>query len=173
MTDDFRRRVQRPQSGLEKLAGIVPGYQGYKERELRREADKLLRTYLADHFDEQRRRLVNVMAQLTNAGRLNEMLPLEKANLRLQLLIDSLRTAAYGYGGLFAAEKIEQAELDALYEYDSALAGGIEHVAGVLGTVEGQVSQGESISAQVNALLNVLQELNMTFGRRSEAFGKA
>jgi len=169
MTADYRGRIESSQSGLEKLIGSIPGYKGYKERELRREADKLLRTHLAGRFDEQRRRLVDVMAQLTSALRLNETVALERANLRLQLLIDRLRTAAYGYAGLFDAVKIEQAQLDALYEFDSALAGGVDRVAALVSSIEGLAGRGENTAAEANALLNVLQELNDTFGRRMEA----
>lgn len=169
MTDDYRRRVEGAQSVFERLVGSIPGYKGYKERELRREADKLLRTHLAGRFDEQRRRLVDVMAQLTNSGRLAETLPLERANLRLQLLIDRLRTAAHGYAGLFDAVKIEQAELDALYEFDSTLAGGVDRLSELIGSIAALAGKGENTSAEANALLHVLQELNDTFGRRMEA----
>ena len=169
MVDDFRRKVEESQSDLEKLLGSIPGYKGYKERELRREADKLLRTHLAGRFDEQRRRLVGVMAQLTDAARLNETVALERANLRLQLLIDRLRTAAYGYAGLFDAVKIEQRELDALYEYDAGLAAGVDRVAALVGSLEGLAGKGENTAAEANALLDALQGLNDALGRRTEA----
>lgn len=168
MPDDFRRKVEESQSGLEKLIGSIPGYKGYKERELRREADKLLRTHLAGRFDEQRRRLVGVMGALTSAGRLTELTSLEQANLRLQLLIDRLRTAAYGYAGLFDAVKVQQTQLDALYEFDANLATGVDRVAQIVSTLEGLASKGENTSAEARALLNVLQELNDTFSRRHE-----
>ncbi len=169
MADDYRRRVQDAQSGFEKVAGSIPGYKGYKERELRREADKLLRTHLARRFDAQRERLVNVMAELTEGGRLDQTLALERANLRLQLLVDRLRTASYGYTGLFDALKVQQAQLDALYDHDRTLVGGVDRVAELVGTIEGQAAAGESPAAEAKALLGVLQELNDTFGRRMEA----
>lgn len=169
MVDDYRGKVEGAQSGLEKLVGSIPGYKGYRERELRREADRLLRTHLARRFDEQRRRLVDVLAGLTDAGKLDQTVALERANLRLHLLIDRLQTGAYGYAGLFDAIKVEQPQLDALYEYDSTLAGGVDRVAELVGKVEAQASQGESTVAEAKALLGVLQELNDTFGRRMEA----
>jgi hypothetical protein len=168
MVSDYRRKVEDSQSGFEKLVGSIPGYKGYKERELRREADKLLRTHLAGRFDEQRRRLVDVMAQLTSAGRLSETVALERASLRLQLLIDRLRTAAYGYSGLFDAVKVEQAQLDALYEYDSTLATGVDRVAELVASLGALAGKGENTAAEASALLNVLQELNDTLSRRTE-----
>ncbi len=169
MVDDYRRRVEESQSGFEKLIGSIPGYSGYKERELRREADKMLRTHLAGRYDEQRRRLAGIMADLTSAGRLSELVALERASQRLQLFIDRLRTASYGYAGLFDAVKIEQAELDALYEFDASLAGGVDQVAGVVSSIADLAAKGEGTGAEARALQDVLQELNDTFGRRADA----
>lgn len=168
MPQDYRKRIEGSQSAFEKALGSIPGYKGYKERELRREADRLLRTHLARRLDEQRRRLLGAMGQLTSAGRLTELMALERANMRLQLLIDRLRTAAYGYAALDAAVKVQQAELDALYEFDGTLAIGVDRVAELVTSVEGLIGKGESSSAEVEALLDVLQELNDTFSRRSE-----
>lgn len=169
MVGDLRDTVQGAQSGFEKLVGSIPGYKGYKERELRREADKILRTHLANRFDEQKRRLQGLMGQITSAGRWGELSPLEQATLRLERLIDRLRTASYGYAGWFDAVKIEQQQLDTLYEFDANLASGVDRVAEVMSALEGLAARGESTTAEVNALLTLLQELNDTFGRRTDA----
>lgn len=168
MSDNIRRKIDESRTGLEKLIGSIPGYKGYKERELRREADHLLRTTLADRLDEQRRRLLGVMGTLTSAVRLGEIMPFERATLRLQQLIDRLRTAAYGASGMFDAVKIKQKELDALYAFDSGLQTGVDRVAQLVGSLEAQANKGENTGPDANALLGVLQELNDTFGRRMD-----
>mgnify|MGYP005864647089 CR=1 FL=1 len=168
MTGDLRRKVEDSQSGFERLVGSIPGYKGYKERELRREADRLLRRHLASRFTRQRRRLTEAMSRLTAAGRLQELPAPERANMKLQLLNDRLNTAAHGYAGLFDALKIEQQELDALYEYDASLAGGVDRVAEVVTAIQSLVERGETTAAEAMALLDVLQEINDTFGRRME-----
>ena len=40
---DLYERVSEDRSWLEKIVGKIPGYKGYKEKEMRRESDKLLR----------------------------------------------------------------------------------------------------------------------------------
>jgi len=169
MDDPIRRQIAGSQSGFERLVAGIPGYRGYKEKELRREADKALRMHLSGRFDEARRRLLGAMDQLTSAGRLGEAAALQKANLRLQLLVDRLRTAPHGYAGWFDAIKVQQAELDRLYAFDSALATGADRVSELVAKVAGQAAAGESTSAEAGALANVIDELNDTFARRSEA----
>jgi len=169
MDDPIRRAIADSQSGFEKLLASIPGYKGYKQKELRREADKRLRMHLAGCFDEARRRLLGAMEQITSSGRLEETAALQKSNMRLQLLIDRLRTATYGYAGWFDAVNIEQEELDRLYAFDSALASGVDRVNEVVAKIVGQAAAGESTAAEARALAAMLEELNDTFSRRSEA----
>jgi hypothetical protein len=109
------------------------------------------------------------MAELTNAVRLGELPALERANQRLQLVIDRLRTASYGYAGLFDAVKIEQQELDQLYAFDSQLEGNVGRVAEVIGSLEQKLANDAGTAPDAKALLAVLQEFNDTLSRRSEA----
>ena len=50
---DYQHTVEDSKGGLESLASKIPGYRGYKEKEDRRAADKLLREHLADQLNEQ------------------------------------------------------------------------------------------------------------------------
>jgi hypothetical protein len=173
VVDDYRRTIEESQSGFERLVGSIPGYKGYKERELRRESDALLRRFLADGLAEQRRRLVALMTRLADSGRIQELTPFERANLKLETLIDRVSTAAHGYAGLFDAIKVRQRELDALYEYDAALAEGIDRVAEAIDAIEARIVGGEQASAEVSALTDLVQEISETFGKRAQVLAGA
>lgn len=165
---DIAAKVRREPTGLEKLAAIIPGYQGYKEKEQRREADKLLRMHLARGFEEQRRRINELQLQLTDKGRLASVVTLERAMLRLQLLIDRLKTASYGYAGWFDAIKVEEAELDALYAFDSAITENLAQVTRIIDLLAEAVAKDENPSSPASDLLTTLEELNTAFGRRQD-----
>ena len=66
---DIRDKVMgnQPQDFLHKIAGIVPGFNGYMDRERRRDADKLLRTYLAHQYGAQRDRLNQQLQQILDS----------------------------------------------------------------------------------------------------------
>jgi len=57
------------QNVLEKLMNAIPGFKGYRDKELRRDADKLLRESLAARLDEGKKSLHDVAAA-ANARRL-------------------------------------------------------------------------------------------------------
>lgn len=168
MKGNLREKMESGRNALEKLVANLPGYQGYKEKELRREADKLLRNQLAAGFDKQRRRLSSIQYTLTTTGRLAAVVTLERAMLKLQLLVDRLKVAAYGYAGFFDAVKVEEAELDALYNFDLSLWDGVKQVEDLINELEEAASKEEDVSQSANALIKLLEELNETFNRRQD-----
>jgi hypothetical protein len=169
--EDLRQRIQKAYNVVEQKMKDVPGYKGYKEKEVRREADKLLRLQVARGFEEQRRRLNRAQVQLTNAGRLGALVLLDRAMMRLQLLIDRLKTASYGYAGLFAAVKVKEAELDALYDYDASLLGSVDKVKGLIDAVAAAATDADVTKAG-NDLLQAVDEANEAFSKRQDVLLK-
>jgi hypothetical protein len=166
--DNLRDSVSGARGALEKLIGQIPGYKGYKEKEMRREADKLLRTHLSKRFQEQRAKLTSVQDHLATEGKLEDLGLLERVMLQLQLLIDRLRVAEYGYSGLFDAVRVKEEELDALYIYDNALTSSVDQLAEKMDALRTAAMAGEDIRLVANDSLLLLQELNTTFDRRKD-----
>ncbi len=166
--DDLRDVVSDARGALEKLVGKIPGYHGYKEKEMRREADKILRLHLADRFQEQRTKLSNVQNHLASEGKIEDLGLLERTMLQLQLLIDRLKVAEYGYAGLFDAVRIKEEQLDALYMYDSALASSVDQLAEKMDKLAIAAMAGEEMRSVANDALLLLQEVNTTLDRRKD-----
>jgi hypothetical protein len=166
--DDLTEKIQSSQSKLESLARFIPGYKGYKQKEQRREADKLLRTLVAERYAEQARRLGDMQLALTTSGKLTAIVPLERAATKLQRLIDRIKTASYGYAGLMDAIKVDEVALDKLYDFDQAMLGGVERLAALLDKLSAAVDAEAPITAESKELSKELDALNNTFGRRHE-----
>ncbi len=167
--EDLRSTVSDARGALEKLVGKIPGYHGYKEKEMRREADRLLRLHLSERFMEQRGKLANVQNHLASEGKLEDLGLLERVMLQLQLLIDRLKVAEYGYTGLFDALRVKEEHLDALYLYDSALTVSVDQLAEKMDKLAIAAMAGEEIRTVANDALLLLQELNTTLDRRKDA----
>jgi methyl-accepting chemotaxis protein len=170
---DYRETVNASQGGFEDLVKKIPGYRGYKEKELRREADKLLRMEVAEKFDDQRKRLSELQTQLIMQAQIEFLDNLEWAVMKLQLLIDRLRTASYGYGGLFDAVKVKEAELDALYEFDNKMLESVNEVASDVDKVASAIAGGEGILEAITDLGRTVDQINQMFGHREEAILQA
>ncbi len=167
MVGDLRKRIEGAYNKLEEMAKDLPGYKGYKDKEVRRQADKLIRMKVARGFEEQRGRLNSIAMQLADAGRLRVLLTVDRSLMRLQFLIDRLKTASYGYAGLFDAIKVKEAELDALYEYDAALLDDVEKVRMLIDAVDA-AEDDDQVTMAGNELLAALEEINETFSKRQD-----
>ena len=166
---DFREVVDGAKGGFEELVGKIPGYKGYKEKELRRQADKLLREKVADELDVQRRRLSEQQMELIQAGLIEYTDDLDRAVVKLQALVDRIRTASYGYRGLFDAVKVKEEQLDALYAFDTDLLASVPELAAGIDTVAGAIESGEGIPAAIKALVKTTAQMNEQFSKREEA----
>ncbi len=166
---DLRETVEAALGGFEKLVKKIPGYKGYKEKEMRREADKLLRMELAARLDDQRARMSELQMDLINQGQIQFLDDLERAVMKLQLLIDRIRTASYGYAGLFDAVKVKEEALDALYEFDNKLFEFVDQVASDVDRVASAITAREGVGEAITELTGTVDQANLTFGHRHEA----
>jgi hypothetical protein len=143
---------------LEHLARLVPGIGSYQDKESRRDADKRLRTTLADRLDSARKALEDVIARLQAGGHFDHLDRLGRLERRLHQAADSIRFASYGYSGIFDAVKIDEAKIDNLYAFDIALA---ELVSAVQEAAEGL--KAASPEAPDSGALDHMEEQIATF----------
>jgi hypothetical protein len=87
--------------------------------------------------------------------------------MKLRALVDRVRHAAYGYSGFFDAVKVNEAELDKLYQYDSTLLDKVAQVSSAVDNVASSIG-GEGLPAAVRNLTALAQECIDLFDRRGE-----
>jgi hypothetical protein len=172
-TGDLRETVQGALGGLESLVHKIPGYKGYKDKEMRREADKLLRTGIAAKLDDQRKRLSELQMQLISQAQIEFVDDLERAGMKLQILIDRIKTASYGYAGLFDAVKVKEEQLDVLYEFDNKMLDSVGEVASDVDRLTSAIAAKEGIGEAIAALVSTADEASLSFSHRQEAILQA
>ena len=163
---DVFEKVQGDRSALEKLLDVIPGWGGYQKRQTRRKADQTMRQLLAEKLTNQRKRLDVAQKDLIGRGRYEFVDDLGSAVTQLQTFTDRVRLASYGYSGLFDAVKINEAELEQMYNFDAAL---FEYV-GRLDTGNDRlrevISSGEGLAETVRIVLDICRDANSTFDQR-------
>lgn len=123
---DAQDRVRRDESPLQKLLGHVPGFTGYREREVRRRADQVLREHLVALLDDEKGKLQRCEADLSRAGKLTEVGVVDRVLGQLQKVRDKVRYADYGYSGFFDTPNLRPGDLDKLYAHDLSLRDSIQ-----------------------------------------------
>ena len=166
--DDFFQKVTSMQDPFKKLASYIPGFSGYIERQNRRDADKLLRDTVARRFNEQWQRVSNLQSDLVSNGMIAYVDDMEKAAIKLRTFIDKISTAPRGYSGLFDAVKINEKELEAIYQFDAAFFDLAEQVARAVDNVEQTLSDEAGLPAAIRNLTALARLAVETFEKRSE-----
>jgi len=169
MTDLFEQ-VTDSQDVFKKLASKIPGFSGYVERQNRRAADKLMRETIADRFQEQWARTSQLQTDMISEGMLSYVDDMERAAIQMRTFIDKIRTASYGYSGLFDAVKINEEELAKLYSFDQGFFLAAEEIGRALDNVEASLGDEAGLPAAIRNVAALARQSTEAFERRSEVF---
>ena len=165
----YRQRIEDSRGGLEALISKIPGYHGYKEKENRRAADKLLRDQLTKQLDEQRRRLADLQRNLVDSGGLLMVDDLDRAVTKVQKLADKIRTATYGYAGIFDAVKVKEEQLDALYTFDEGMLQQVASVQTAIDALATAIDASGDVKAAIKAVVSAADQAETTWRQRESA----
>jgi hypothetical protein len=128
--DPLLDKARAGQNALERLMNSIPGFKGYRERDLRRDADRLQREHLASRLEEGKKSLNQIAAAITRSGGLDAINDVETARKRLDKVANRIRYAERGYSAFFDAIKVDETVLARVYQFDMGL---MEDVDGVRG----------------------------------------
>ena len=166
--EDFFQKVTSQQDPFKKLASFIPGFKGYIERQNRRDADKVLRDTVAQRFEDQWRRTSQLQSDLVSNGQIAFVDDLEKATIKLRTFIDKISTAPRGYSGLFDAVKINEEELESIYQFDAAFFDLAEQVGRALDNVEASLGDPAALPAAIRNVTTLARQAVEIYNRRSE-----
>jgi len=94
---------------------------------------------------------------------------MEKAAIQLRTFIDRISNAPRGYSGLFDAVKINENELQAIYQFDAAFFDLAEQVGRAADNVEASMGDEVALPAAIRNLTSLSRLANETYNKRSEA----
>lgn len=169
MSDQFVDAAKERMGAIERLLKGLPGIRGYVDKELRRDADKRVRDMIAQELEVQKQALLDVQRTLLNGGGLLWLDNVDQAVQKLQILIDRIKTASYGYAGLFDPVRIREEQLDALNRFDQAMAARTVDVKMAIASLSKAVNENGDIGGSVRKLTDLLADLNNLYSKRYEA----
>jgi len=167
--EDFFQKVTSQQDPFKKLASFIPGFNGYIERQNRRDADKILRDTVARRFEDQWRRASQLQSDMVSNGQIAFVDDMEKAAIKLRTFIDKISTAPRGYSGMFDAVKINEKELESIYQFDAAFFDLAEQVGRGLDNVEASLGDPAALPAAIRNVTTLARQAVETYNRRAEA----
>jgi len=111
---------KRIATSITSLLERVPGYTGYRSLEDRRDDDRRLRDSIAQQIDGIVQILNGASASLASQRKLTHISVIERLIGSTRLLGDRVRTASYGYGGIFTDRSVDSVAIEQLRQFDTA-----------------------------------------------------
>ncbi len=164
---DLFERITSQQDVIKKLFAKIPGFKGYVERVDRRNADQLLRDTISEKFQAQWKRISSIQRDLVTNGQIEVLDEIEVSVTRLRQFIDRIKTAAYGYSSFFESTKINENELEKIYQFDLALVTMGDEVASAVDNMEASIGT-DGMPAAIRNLNQKAQDCVDAFNKRLE-----
>jgi len=161
-------RVTESEKLLEKVMLVVPGFSGYKKREQRREADKIIRNFLHSKLQEARNALQDTYSLVAKAEESKVLERIDSLLAVFDRVSARVDHASYGYRGFFDAIKIEEQELDRMIDFDTQLVDDAKDLAEQVKKIKSQV-EGENfdtLDADLRELRRTVNDFDRAFDRR-------
>jgi len=130
---DIRERIEEDRGLLKKIQTYIPGFRGYRQREDIRDADRMLRAQLAQKLAIQRRGLEECRGILAQSPGTKEHDMIGGLISQFKKVEGRVSHAAVGYSGIAADIRINETELDRLYEYDVRM---LDHMTSITSSIE-------------------------------------
>jgi hypothetical protein len=154
----------------ERIAAFIPGFHGYKEKELRRESDRLIRNHLYLKLSIEKTDLREISQKLADRRYFDVLTDMDRLLAKMDRVVEKVNHASYGYSGFFDAVKVREENLDRMIDFDNQLLEGINALATEIDAFKAELASGvtANLKTRVQNVTDKLESLEDTFDKREE-----
>jgi hypothetical protein len=150
---------------MERILSYVPGYRGYKEKEIRRETDRLVRMAASSRLKKALDNVREALSKVPVSGSDRELA--ERVVIRLDMVKQKTERAVAGYAGLFDVVKVREDRLDQLIEHDEKLITSAEGILQQSMAIK-SASSPDELRSRLQQLLDSIDGYGELLERRNE-----
>jgi hypothetical protein len=151
----------------ERIAAALPGFRGYKEKELRRESDKLIRNNLTVILSKDKDSVKSISQKIADKRYMDVLTDIDRLGAKMDRITEKVNHASYGYSGFFDVVKIKEENLDRMITFDNQL---LDEVNALTATIEDLKTQ--LLSNNFANLKDKIQTINDKFELLEDTFDK-
>ena len=154
----------------ERIAAALPGFRGYKEKELRRESDKLIRNHLYLKLSKDKDNVRSISQKISDKRYLDILPDIDRLTAKMDRITEKVNHASYGYSGFFDIVKIKEEQLDRMIAYDNQLIDEVNVVSDQIDTLKAQLLSGDytNLKDRIQAVADKFEMLEDAFDKRQE-----
>ncbi|MCL2477556.1 hypothetical protein [Candidatus Bathycorpusculum sp.] len=161
----------KSQMGLsERIVAAIPGFRGYKEKELRRESDKLIRTHLALKLSKGKDNVRAIAQRIADKRYLDVLTDIDRLSAKMDRITEKVNHASYGYAGFFDIIKIKEDNLERMTAYDTQLIDSVNTLTDQIDNLKTQLLNGDytNLKDKIQLVTDKFELLEDAFDKRKE-----
>ena len=148
------------------ILSSIPGYDGYRDKENRRETDKRVRERISSRLSDLARGIEQVATNLANKRDIQAVGPVDSAAKSVRHLQNLVSTATYGYGGLYSDRNVDEVALEQLNQFDADLLTRVETLTPLVEKL-GAASEAAGRDSALAEIRAAMADLQARFEQRS------
>jgi hypothetical protein len=154
----------------ERIAAALPGFRGYKEKELRRESDKLIRSHLTLKLSKGKDNVRSINQKITDRRYLDLLEDVDRLVAKVDRITQKINHASYGYSGFFDIVKLKEENLDRMIAYDNQLLDSVNTLTDAIDALKAQLLAGDytNLKDKIQSITAKFEVLEDTFDKRQE-----
>jgi hypothetical protein len=154
----------------ERIAAFIPGFRGYKEKEIRRESDRLIRNHLYLKLSTEKNDLRDISQKLADRRYFDVLTDMDRLNAKMDRVVEKVNHASYGYSGFFDAVKVKEDSLDRMIDFDNKLMDNVNALTTEIDAFKADLASGNTsnLKTRVQGVTDKLESLEDTFDQRNE-----
>jgi hypothetical protein len=167
---DLYEEAKKQMRLSERIAAAIPGFRGYKEKELRRESDKLIRNHLYLKLSGAKSNLRGVFQKLSDRRWFDVLTDMDRLMAKIDRVVEKVNHASYGYSGFFDVVKVKEENLDRMIDFDNKLIDEVDSVTAEVDAFKAEITKGEAKNAKerIQNLADKLEAFEESFDKRQE-----
>ena len=154
----------------ERIAAALPGFHGYKEKELRRESDKLIRNHLYLKLSKDKDNVRFIFQKIADKRYLDILPDIDRLTAKMDRITEKANHASYGYAGFYDIVKIKEEHLDRMITFDNQLFDNLDALTADIDALKAQLLSGDytNLKEKVQGVTDKVELFEDTFDKREE-----
>jgi hypothetical protein len=167
---DVYEKAKKEMRLSERILAELPGFRGYKEKELRRESDKLIRNQLYRKMSNAKSGFKDVFQKLSDRRMFEVLTDIDRVMARFDRVSEKVNHASYGYAGFFDVVKVQEESLDRMIDFDNKLLDDAQKIVEEVTTLKSEVEKQkfDKVKERVQSVRETLDAFEGTFDSREE-----
>ena len=154
----------------ERVAAALPGFRGYKEKELRRESDKLVRNNLYLKLTKDKDDVRVISQKISDKRYMDVLVDMDRLTAKMDRITEKVNHASYGYSGFYDIVKIKEENLDRMITFDNQLLDEVNALTAAIGDLKTQLLSNNfaNLKDKIQTVSDKFELLEDTFDNREQ-----